>query len=102
MSKKAKQTKRTATESIGVINKLLARSIEQRALAADVVEFERATLVELAIESKPNKKLVAALATATATLAYFEENTRTLQAKLASAMKSVAKATAKQRDAANA
>lgn len=106
MSKKAKQTKRTATESIGVINKLLARSIEQRALAADVVEFERATLVELAIESKPNKKLVAksesALATATATLAYFEENTRTLQAKLASAMRSVAKATAKQRDAANA
>ncbi len=106
MSKKAKQTKRTATESIGVINKLLARSIEQRALAADVVEFERATLVELAIESKPNKKLVAkseaALATATATLAYFEENTSALQAKLASAMKSVAKATAKQRDAANA
>jgi multidrug resistance efflux pump len=62
--------------------------------------------VELAIESKPNKKLVAkseaALATATATLAYFEENTSALQAKLASAMKSVAKATAKQRDAANA
>lgn len=99
MSKKAKQTKRTSTESVGVINKLLARSVEQRAIAADVVEFERANLVELALAINPSKKVVAAaenaLAVAAKTLAYYESNTRELQAKLASAIKQVEKAQAK-------
>ena len=99
MSKKAKKTKRTATESVGVINKLLARSVEQRAIAADVVEFERANLVELALALNPSKKVVAAaekaLATASQTLAYYERNTRELQAKLARAVKQVEKAQTK-------
>jgi Flp pilus assembly protein TadD len=99
MSTKAKQTKRTATESVGVINKLLARSVEQRAIAADVVEFERANLLELALALNPSKKVVAAaenaLATASQTFAYYERNTRELQAKLASAIKQVEKAQAK-------
>lgn len=93
MATKSKTKKRGALESIGVINKLLARSVEQRAIAADIVEFERANLVELSLAQNPSKSLVKraeeALETASKTLAYFDENSRTLQKKLASAMKSI-------------
>jgi multidrug resistance efflux pump len=55
--------------------------------------------VELALALNPSKKVVAAaenaLATASQTFAYYERNTRELQAKLASAIKQVEKAQAK-------
>jgi hypothetical protein len=93
-----KKVKRKPVETLGVINKLLARSVEQRAIAADSLEFTQQHLAELCLEQKPSKKLVKAaekaLETAKAALAYYERNTKELQKRQASAMKAIAKAQA--------
>jgi hypothetical protein len=99
MGEKVKRAKRTATESRGVIKKLLARSIEQRAAAMDAVDFTQEQIAIVARAEKPSKsvvkKLNAALDVANKALAYYEANVKELQKRQASAMKAIEKAQSK-------
>jgi hypothetical protein len=99
MVEKVKRVKRKATESLGVITKLLARSIEQRAAAVDAVDFTQEQIAIVARAEKPSKsvvkKLNAALVVANSALAYYEANVKELQKRQASAMKAIEKAQSK-------
>jgi hypothetical protein len=99
MGEKVKRVKRKATESLGVITKLLARSIEQRAAAIDAVDFTQEQIAIVARAEKPSKsvvkKLNAALVVANSALAYYEANVKELQKRQASAMKAIEKAQSK-------
>jgi hypothetical protein len=99
MGEKVKRVKRKATESLGVITKLLARSIEQRAAAVDAVDFTQEQIAIVARAEKPSKsvvkKLNAALVVANSALAYYEANVKELQKRQASAMKAIEKAQSK-------
>ena len=99
MGEKVKRVKRKATESLGVITKLLARTVEQRAAAQDTVEYAQQHLVEACLAEKPDKalikKLEASLEVARKALAYYEDNAKALHKKQASAMKAIEKAQSK-------
>jgi hypothetical protein len=100
MGEKVKRVKRKATESLGVITKLLARSIEQRAAAVDVVDFTQWQITVAEAADKPSKSVVKklndSLAVARGVLAYYEANVMELQKTQANALKAIEKAQAQE------